>query len=130
MMSDNHREKSRFGIWPFLVSAILAGAALLLNDSFNYPDGPLVTVSGNLWVHHSGSVTGEVTVTSGRVLLSEANTEDVNALLAGQPYAASGATNVFYASFTVKFTTLPSGGGAYFAHFKNSASVFGRASGR
>jgi endonuclease/exonuclease/phosphatase family metal-dependent hydrolase len=31
---------------------------------------------------------------------------------------------VFYASFTVKFTSLPSGGGAYFAHFKNSSTTF------
>ena len=63
-------------------------------------------------------------VSSGRVYLSEANTEDVNAPLAGQPYASSGTTNVFYASFTVKFTSLPSGGGAYFAHFKDSGSGF------
>ena len=83
-----------------------------------------MTVSGNVWVHHSGSVTGEVTVESGRVLLSETNTEDVSALLAGQPYPSSGATNVFYASFTVKFTVLPGGGGAYFAHFKDASTGF------
>src|SRR5208283_3421902 len=103
---------------------MLAQAVLLLSDSFSYPDGPLVTVSSNVWVHHSGSVTGEVAVVSGLVLLNEANTEDVNALLAGQPYPSSGSTNVFYASFTVKFTSLPSGGGAYFAHFKNSSTTF------
>ena len=80
-------------------------------------------MSGGTWAHHSGSV-GEVMVSSGRVFLSEANTEDVNALLAGQPYLASGTTNVFYASFTVKFTSLPSGGGTYFAHFKNSSTTF------
>ncbi len=108
----------------FLLSIPWAGAALLLGDSFNYPDGPLVTVSSNVWAHHSGSVTGEVAVVSGRVLLNEANTEDVNALLAGQPYPSSGSTNVFYASFTVKFTVLPGSGGAYFAHFKNASTGF------
>ncbi len=113
-----------FCIAAVLLSTTLAGAALLLNDSFSYPDGPLVTVSSGVWLHHSGSITGEVTVASGRVLLSEANTEDVNAPLAGQPYASSGATNVFYASFTVKFTSLPSSGGAYFAHFKDSSTGF------
>jgi endonuclease/exonuclease/phosphatase family metal-dependent hydrolase len=82
-----------------------------------------VTVSGGGWAHHSGSA-GEVMVSSGRVFLSEANTEDVNASLAGQPYPASGTTNVFYASFTVKFTSLPNSGGTYFAHFKNSSSTF------
>jgi hypothetical protein len=100
--------KAALCILIFLVSATLAGATLLLDDSFSYPDGSLVTVSTNVWVHHSGSVTGEVAVASGRVLLNEAHTEDVNALLAGQPYPSSGTTNVFYASFTVKFTSLPS----------------------
>ncbi|SRR5579862_2057257 len=107
-----------------MLFAITARAALLLNDSFDYPDGALVTVSTNLWIHHSGSVTGEVVVASGRVWLSEANTEDVHALLAGQPYPASGATNVFYAGFMVKFTTLPDAGGAYFAHFKDASTGF------
>jgi endonuclease/exonuclease/phosphatase family metal-dependent hydrolase len=113
-----------FCIAAVLLSTTLAGAALLLNDSFSYPDGPLVTVSGGVWLHHSGSITGEVTVASGRVQLSEADTEDVNAPLAGQPYASSGSTNVFYASFKVKYTSLPSSGGAYFAHFKDSSTGF------
>jgi len=116
-------KKVVLGIATFLLSATLSGAALLLDDSFSYSDGPLVTVSGGVWAHHSGSA-GEVMVSSGRVFLSEANTEDVNASLAGQPYPASGTTNVFYASFTVKFTSLPNGGGTYFAHFKNSSTTF------
>ena len=113
-----------FYIAAVLLSTTLAGAALLLNDSFSYPDGPLVTVSGGVWLHHSGSITGEVAVASGRVLLSEANTEDVNSPLAGQPYTSSGATNVFYASFKLNITSLPSSGGAYFAHFKDSSTGF------
>ena len=117
------RAASGFAI--FLVSASLAGATLLLNDSFSYPDGPLVAVSTNMWVHHSpsGSHTGEVMVASGRVLLNEGNKEDVNALFT----ASANETNVFYASFTVKFTSLPGGGGAYFAHFKSSSSTGFRA---
>jgi endonuclease/exonuclease/phosphatase family metal-dependent hydrolase len=117
-------KKVKFGTAALLLSATLAGAALLLSDSFSYPDGSLVTVSGGVWVHHSGSVTGEVAVASGRVLLSETNSEDVNALLTGQPYPSSGPTNVFYASFTVKFISLPGNGGAYFAHFKNSSTGY------
>jgi endonuclease/exonuclease/phosphatase family metal-dependent hydrolase len=116
-------KKAVFCIAALLLSATLSGAALLLNDTFSYPDGPLVTVSGGVWAHHNGSA-DEVMVSSGRVLLNGANTEDVNAPLAGQPYASSGTTNVFYASFTVKFTSLPSSGGAYFAHFKDSSSGF------
>jgi endonuclease/exonuclease/phosphatase family metal-dependent hydrolase len=107
-----------------LLSVVPGGAALLLDDSFDYANGPLVTVSGGAWLHHSGSVTGEVAVASGRALLNETNNEDVNAPLAGQPYPASGATNVFYASFTVRFSKPPSGSGAYFAHFKDSSSGY------
>ena len=116
-------KKAVFCIAAFLLSATLARAVLLLDDPFNYSNGPLVSVSSNLWVHHSG-LADEVRVESGRVLLSEANTEDVNRLLAGQPYPATGATNVFYASFTVKFTVLPGSGGTYFAHFKNSSTGY------
>ena len=105
----------------FVASATLADAVLLVNESFSYPDGPLVTESEGVWVHHSGSV-DEVMVSSGRVLVNEANTEDVNVSLAGQPYLASGTTNVFYASFTVRFTTLPGSGGTY--HFLKE--TFGR----
>jgi len=111
----------------FLISAFPAAAALLLSDSFDYPDGALVAVSTNGWVHHSGSVTGEVSVASGRVRLSDANTEDVSAPLAGQPYPASSNTNMFYAAFTIRFASLPSVGGTYFAHFKGPSATDFRA---
>jgi len=114
-------KKAASGLAVFMVFAAAAKAVLLFSDSFGYPDGALVAVSTNLWMHHSG-LTDEVMVASGRVVLTEANTEDVHALLAGQPYSASGSTNVFYASFKVKFTALPSGNGAYFAHFKDSGN--------
>ena len=99
-----------------------ARAVVLLSDSFTYPDGALVTVSTN-WVHHSGSITGEVKVVAGRVFLSQTNSEDVNASLAGGPYS-SGTNVLLYASFTANFASLPTGAGTYFAHFMASASTF------
>jgi hypothetical protein len=118
-------KRAALGFAAFLVSATLARATLLLDDCFGYPDGPLVTVSTNAWVHHSpsGSNTGEVMVASSRVLLNEDNQEDVHALFAG----SSGDAGVLYASFTVKFTSLPGGGGAYFAHFKSASTTGFRA---
>ncbi len=117
-------KKAGLGLGVFMIFAVTAEAVLLFSDSFDYPDGALVTVSSNVWMHHSGSVTGEVTVASGRILLNEANTEDVHALVAGQPYPVSGATNVFYASFNIRFSTRPAAGGAYFAHFKDDGNGF------
>ena len=58
----------------------------------------------------------------GKVFLSQTNFEDVSATLSGQPYAPS--TNIgLYASFTIRYTSLPSGQGSYFAHFKSSGTT-------
>ena len=105
------------GALGWLWSAQLADGAVLLDDPFTYQDGSLVSVSGGVWVHHSGSLTGEVKVVSESVLLSQTNSEDVSMELAGQPYPPS--TNLWlYASMKVRFSSLPSGQGTYFAHFK------------
>lgn len=82
-----------------------------------------MTVSGGAWTTHSGTVVGETGVNSGRVDLREQDSEDVNALVPGQPYPANSPT-VLYASFTVNFSSLPSVGGEYFAHFKNTSTGF------
>ncbi len=95
-------------------------SAILLEDFFNYPDGPIVSVSAGKWTTHSGT-TGQVDVASGRVVLTGSETEDVSALLAGQPYDSAGATNQLYTSFIVRFTTLPAGAGSYLAHFRDPA---------
>ena len=95
-------------------------ASTLLNEPFNYTNGALVTVSGGLWVTHSGT-TGQVEVLSGRADLSAPESEDVNTALAGQPYPATTNT-VLYASFTVNFSSLPSPSGEYFAHFKDATT--------
>ena len=100
--------------------APISEAAIILSDSFDYPNGSVVTNSGGVWGTHSG-ITGQVQVTSSRLVLSQANTEDINAQLAGQPYPAT--TNILlYARFTVNFSALPSGGGTYFAHFKDATA--------
>jgi endonuclease/exonuclease/phosphatase family metal-dependent hydrolase len=102
---------------PFFLSATLSDAALLLNDSFSYPDGSLVTAAGSPWTTYSG-ISGQIQVISGRVFLSKANTEDVHAALAGQPYAPTSST-VLYVSFKINYTNLPSSAGSYFAEFKD-----------
>jgi endonuclease/exonuclease/phosphatase family metal-dependent hydrolase len=115
-------KKIAFCIATFLLSATLAGAALLLNDTFSYPDGPLVTAAGSPWTTYSGT-TGQVKVISGRIFLSKANTEDVQATLAGQPYAPA-SNAILYVSFKVNYTNLPSSAGSYFAEFKDGGTGF------
>ena len=101
-------------------------AAVLLQDDFSYPDGPLVTAPATQWTHHSGNTSGQVEVSSGVAILSQTENEDINGPLAGQPYGSSGTTNILYSKFTVSFSALPTGsGGFYFAHFKDGTPTAG-----
>ncbi len=101
------------GLLPSSVSS-----ALLVQDAFDYPNGPLITVSSGLWGTHSGTA-GQIEVVSGRVDLRIPATEDVSVTLPGQPYLAT--TNAaLYASFTVNFSALPAVAGQYFAHLKGT----------
>lgn len=127
-----------------LIATLLAAAGprlqadVVLDELFNYPDGPLVEMSAGKWSSHSGT-SGPVMVSSGAITLSQSQAQDVNATLTGGPYAPASAT-VLYAKFTVRFTALPGGDGTYFAHFKDGsntgfrgrifASVTGAAEGR
>ena len=114
--------QSRILLFVALFAVVLTSkAVVLLEEPFDYANGPLVTVSEGAWLTHSG-VTGQVEVLNGRVDLSAPQSEDVNRLLAGQPYAATTNT-VLYASFTVNFFALPSAAGEYFVHFKDNTAV-------
>src|ERR1051325_162590 len=103
------------GYFPSLLSA-----GILVQEPFDYPNGPLVSVSGGVWATHSGT-TGQVDVLSGRANLSGSESEDVNTTLAGAPYPATTNT-VLYASFTANFSSLPSPSGEYFLHFKDTTT--------
>ncbi len=106
-----------------LLAPLMARGTLLFSETFTYPEGPLVAVSGGVWNHHSpsGSGTGEVQVVSGAVFLTQTNFEDVSALVPGQPYGTSTGT-VLYAGLRLKFGQLPSGAGDHFLHFKPSGA--------
>ena len=103
-----------------------AHAAVLLGESFDYTNGPLTTVSGGAWASHSG-VALQADATNGAVHLTGGESEDVNRLLAGQPYAPGGVTNIFYARFVARFTALPVAGGEWFFSFKSASATGFRA---
>jgi len=106
----------------WVVSVSLAGAALLLNDAFNYSDGALVGAAGTQWTTYSGT-SGQIKVVAARMFLSKANGEDVEATLAGQPYAPS-SDAALYVSFKINYTNLPAASGSYFAEFKDGGTGF------
>ena len=116
-----------FSLAVVIFFASSANAVVLLNDIFDYTNGPLVTVSGGKWSHYSGTTTGQLQVIAGRIALNGSDTEDVQSLLSGQPYDPAGTTNRFYAGFTMRFSALPGASGTYFALFKDSSSTGFRA---
>ncbi len=101
-------------------SAVLGG--IVLNEPFDYADGPVATVSSGLWQAHSGTA-GQADVSGGALRLTQAETEDVNTPLAGQPYAVDG-NHVLYARVKAAFASLPTGTPGYFAHFKDASTGF------
>jgi hypothetical protein len=110
--------------WAPLIAAMAARAEVLLDETFNYPDGPLASVSDGRWTTHSGTP-GQVTVSGGVIRLQGSKTEDVR-----NAFAMRGITNgTLFAGLDVRFRALPSPTGAFFFHFKDpvdsgAASVF------
>jgi len=98
------------------------GGAVLFEDTFTYPDGDVVGAVGSPWAPHSAAGSGPVSIQQGWLVLSADGAEDISALLEGAPYATDGSAGPLYAGFTLEVTALPSTGGAYFAHFRNTAS--------
>lgn len=92
-------------------------AVVVLSDNFDYPNGNLVGAPGSPWAVHSGS--GPVVVVNGKARLTSGSGEDVNAPLAGQPYLSTG-TDMLYSSYTLVMSNMPSVGGAYIAHFRDT----------
>ncbi|HXJ59598.1 MAG TPA: hypothetical protein VNU68_23380 [Verrucomicrobiae bacterium] len=95
-----------------------AHCALVLAESFDYANGPLTEVSAGRWVTHGG-VSNQIQVVGQEVVLTQNDSEDVNALLANGPFRGP----TLYAAFSVRFSRLPGGPGGYFAHFKDSTAT-------
>jgi hypothetical protein len=99
--------------------------SVLFYDPFTYANGSLLTNSGFLWDHRSGTTVGECQVTKGQLQVTAAQTEDVSGTLVGAPYVKNSNT-VLYAAFKVKFITLPKSTPDYFAHFASGSTHRGR----
>ena len=108
-----------------------ARATVLLNETFDYPDGELGTASGGVWLNHSG--TGGQTIANNQLVLNDGDfvpggnstsfTGDYHRAFTG-PAATSGTV---YAAFDVTvstadapFSTFADG---YFAHFAQATNT-------
>jgi hypothetical protein len=98
---------------------------VLFYDPFNYGNGSLLTNSGFLWDHRSGTIMGECQVTNGALQVTAAQAEDVSATLVGAPYL-KGSNTVLYAAFKMTVLTLPKSTPDYFAHFASGTTHRGR----
>jgi hypothetical protein len=115
-----------------LALAVIGGSGsargyILVQDSFNYPNGCVTAVSGGLWAAHSQPGVGCVTVSGGQLQVSFWNAEDVSVALPGAPYDTvnNPGIDALYSSFTLTCIELPTTPyGAYFAHFMDSGTFF------
>jgi hypothetical protein len=98
---------------------------LVFSDDFAYTNfvqpNALYLAEGSPWSTIPPGTAFQVQVTNGLAYLNHTNTEDLGASLTNGPYFSSNAV-VFYTSFTVNFSFLPSPSGNYFEHLKSSAS--------
>jgi hypothetical protein len=105
---------------------ILAGAALgaqasFFNETFNYPNGGIVSNSAGVWINNSGTA-GSCLVSNQTLLVNTSWTEDI-AHQFSPGYTNGAGTDNLYARLTVQWLTnsLPTVGGAYFFGFATTA---------
>lgn len=90
-------------------------AGIVFSDTFNYPDGGIVTNSAGIWVANTGTA-NTMLASNSELVVSTSRTEDIAASL-GATYMTNGATPALYASFSLKCTGRPTAAGTYFTHF-------------
>lgn len=95
-----------------LAALLPVHAEVLLTDSFNYAQGPVVSAAGTTWRTLTGT-TAQIQAGAGTLQLQEGEFEIVETPLPGEPRT----TGTLYAGFTLTVTALPSGTGAYVAAF-------------
>ncbi len=108
-----------FIVFGTIATAVISQGAVVLTEDFTYSNGALVTVSSGAWATHSGTAL-QVEVVNGAATITGAESEDVNKLFTGGALS----TGTLSATFDVTFTTLPTGAGTYFTHFKDATTGF------
>ena len=98
-----------------LVSPALVHAEVLIRETFDYPDGPLVQVASEEWRTHSGTE-AQTQVLNSVLFLAGSATEDLS-----RAFSPVGLTSgIVHVGFDLTTTRLPSASGSYFFHFKDA----------
>ncbi len=105
-------------VFPLLV---VPQPEVVFNDHFDYADDTVAAASYGLWRNFSGNPASPMIVTNGELRVSRSFDEDVSAFLVGQPFSTN-ADVVLFSRFQVRFVTLPTANGNYFAFFKGAAN--------
>jgi len=95
-------------------------SAVLVDETFSGPDGPLIEQEGTSWMHTSGSE-AELRQEGGVIKLSSGQTEDLAIPLAQASYGEDSSETLFV-KLSLRITDSPSTGGAYVAHFRGGGS--------
>ena len=91
-------------------------ASVLMNETFSYADGPLTTVSGGVWISHSGTALQQ-DVASGVLNVTQSESEDTHA-----NFAAQGAGSTIWTGIDLNMTAAPSATGTYFMHYSDGGT--------
>jgi len=101
---------------------------ILLADDFSYTDGSIVANSAgnapNNWNNHSGT-NNETQVLSGKLLLNNTNSEDIDRFFTNSPIASTSG-QIIYTRMVVNFSALPTANstGEYFTHIYGFSGLF------
>jgi hypothetical protein len=103
-------------------AAVAPQYGVILSDTFSYGDDLLPAASGYKWLTYSPAIaSNDCYVVSGKVLLTQTNSDDVHAFFDGGVSIPRDSGAVLYSKFTLNYASLPTGsGGGYFAFFKEA----------
>ncbi|TWT76592.1 hypothetical protein CA13_70880 [Planctomycetes bacterium CA13] len=105
-----------------------ASAALVLSETFSYPDGPLVGAAGSPWTTSSGTA-GQQNVVGGELYLSDNETEDTRAEFLGTTLATGFTSGSIVATFQMRMDSADpassSATGKYITHFIGDSDELG-----
>lgn len=102
-------------------------SGILLEETFDYPDGSLTEVSLGKWQHASGDE-NEILTFAGQLDVNEVQGEDVYIPIPIPESDAPNMPEVLYVGMDVFFAKAPEGDGTYWVHLRgeNSSSYRGR----